>query len=506
MGVAGDVLSALLGLSAYERPHDPRECEAADARRAALGPSISRQTSPQLRWYLSDLEDAMIAADAGRLRGAARLWRAMRCDGVIAGLLSTCTDGLVRLPHSFAGSDEQVDRLRGNRTFSVFDSMLPASELALLAADGRGLGVAIGELVPVRGRDYPVLVRLEPEWLRYSWPDARWYYTTTAGDLPVTPGDGRWVLHVPGGRVAPWQHGLWYALGEAWIPKTHAKSYRSNWESKLANPARVAVSPSASTDEQSEAWFQRVMAWGVNTVFGLRPGYDVKLLESNGRGHEAFASTIATSNEEIIIALAGQLVTTTGGTGFANADIHKSIRADIIKAIADSLAHTINTQAIPPWVVARWGVAALDGRAMVSWDVSPPKDRAAEGQALSAFAQGVTALRAALAPYGRDVDMPALLASHGLSTVALGAVSASGYGDSTEPRGESDPDGNGVPGEPPTAASAQALADKMTAEGVDRCEHGSSNRCRLCGVERERDFDRDESGAIVWRIAWRPIA
>jgi len=379
---------------------------------------VNRPTVTDVRWYVADLEDAMRAADMGFLAPASKLWRATRSDGIVAGLLSTCTDGLVRLPKSFSGDDEQVEALRGTYATSVFDAMFPPSELALLAADGRGLGVGVAELVPVEGRDYPVMVRQDPEWLRYRWDQNQWYFLSNEGELPITPGDGRWILHVPGGRVSPWQHGLWYALGDAWIAKTHAKAYRSNWESKLANPARVAVSPQGASEEQSQSWFKDVMAWGVNSVFGVKPGYDVKLLESNGRGYEAFGETIKTSNEEIIISLAGQLVTTTGGTGFANADIHKSIRADIIKAIADSLAHTINTQGLPAWIVERWGIDALANRACVSWDVAPPTDRNSEGKALVSLAEGIQSMRDALVPYGRDVDIDALLAMHGIPTVA----------------------------------------------------------------------------------------
>jgi len=500
MAILGDVLSALLGVSAYEKPSDPKDDEEALRIRAAAGAQLSRQARTQTRWYLADLETARTQADNGNLRQLAKLWSAMQADGVVAGLMSTCTDGLVRLPRQFSGDDAQVAELTGNGTVSVFDQMFPSTELALMAADGRGLGVALGELVPVRARDYPVLVRQEPEGLRYRWDENQWYYQTKAGDLRITPGDGRFVLHVAGGRVAPWRHGIVYALGEAWIPKTHAKSYRSNWESKLANPARVAYSPSAATDEQADSWFQKVMAWGVNTVFGMKPGYDVKLLESNGRGYEAFGATITTSNEEIILAIAGQLVTTTGGTGFANADIHKSIRADIIKAIADSLAHTLNTQAIPPWVVARWGVDALTSRATVLWDVTPPKDRLAEANAMLQLATAITAMRTSLAPYGRDVDIASLLVAQSVPTVTIGEpMAATADGTTT------DVDGDGIPDEPPTDDAAQQLADKMTAENVDRCEHGAVNRCRLCGIERVRDFERDENGDVVWKVAWRPI-
>lgn len=65
-------------------------------------------------------------------------------------------------------------------------------------------------------------------------------------------------------------------------------------------------------------------------------------------------------------------------------------------------------------------------------------------------------------------------------------------------------------GEP---TSAELLAAKLTEAGVDRCEHGSVNRCRLCGVERVRDFDvdadgkpvRDAEGNVEWKVAWKAI-
>src|SRR6185503_11132817 len=108
--------------------------------------------------------------------------------------------------------------------------------------------------------------------------------------------------------------------------------------------------------------------------FGMTPGYDVKLLESNGRGFECFNTTIDRADKEMIVAVAGQVVTTDGGAGFQNSDIHKTIRADLIKDTADGLAYTLNTQGIPPWVVERFGEDRLAGSAVVEWDVTPPKD------------------------------------------------------------------------------------------------------------------------------------
>jgi hypothetical protein len=417
-------LRALLAISAYDRRGPliagPSEAEL-DKRREEFGGQLSLPAATQTRWYMSDLEVAEIRTDIGELALAARLMRSARRDGIYAGVLSTRTDGLVGLPKRFRGDEKIVAALEvGHQAVrSTFDEMCPPDELSSLAADGLELGVGVAELVPVAGRDYPILVRLDPEFLYYVWHENQWYYRSIFGPLPITPGDGRWVLHTPGGRMSPWQHGIWRAIGRAFVRKEHAALHKDNWEGKLANPARVAVAPQGAGEAQKQSWFRKVMAWGVNTVFGLTPGYDVKLLESNGRGWESFNTTIEQQNTEITIAVAGQTVTTDGGAGFQNSDIHKSIRADLIKKTADGLAYTLNTQVLPPFVLARWGENALANPVVVEWDTTPPKDRASEANSLVAVANALKGLTESLAQHGRTFDVDALALRFGISTVEV---------------------------------------------------------------------------------------
>lgn len=396
----------LLGISAYTRNDTRRGFhttleEIEDRRDEYYGGLLPPPSVTPTRWYQSDLEQAERLADGGDLRRAGQLMLAARKDGHLAGVLSTRTGGLVRLPRQFRGDADVIARLeRGhNSTRSAFDEMFPPSELAMFTADGVLLGVAVGELVPVRNRAYPVFVRYDPQYLRFDWNTNTWLYLSHLGAVKITPGDGRWILHTPGGMIAPWQAGLWRAIGQAWIRKQHAALYKDNWEAKLANPARVAIAPQGAAEAQKQSHFQRVMAWGVNTVFGMTPGYDVKLIESNGRGWESFAKTIEACNSEFVLALAGQVVTTTGGTGFANADVHKSIRADLIKETADGLCHTLNTQGLPFFVACVFGMDAINTRRVsVEYDVTPPKDLNAEAMAMSGVSGAITSLTAALAP------------------------------------------------------------------------------------------------------------
>jgi uncharacterized protein DUF935 len=388
--------------------------------RRMFGGQLAARPTTQVRWYQNDIERAIQQADGGLLQIAARLWRSCKRDGVFMGVLSTRTGGLVRLPKKFRGRADIVAALQlgmgdgpqGPR--SVFDEMFPQAELAALAADGIGLGVAVAELVPVLGRDFPVMRRRDPEYLVYRHNENRWYYQTIAGMIPITPGDGRWILHIPGAAISPWQNGMWQAIGRAYINKEHALQYDANWQAKLANPARVAYWPQGAGEEQKRGFFQQLMAWGNNTVFGLPPGYDAKLLESNGKGSDSFERAIVRAEREMVIAIAGQSVTTDGGTGFANADIHKSIRADLIKETADGLAYTLNTQGIPVFVINRFGEDALDESALVEWDVTPAKDLKAAADALQGIGTAILGLTEALAPYGKKVNVSELCQRFGV--------------------------------------------------------------------------------------------
>ena len=378
----------------------------------------SRQTSPppntQTRWFLSDLESAQHAADNGNLRLAGRLCRSLRRDGTVFGVSSTRFDGGVQLPVRFSGSDPEVRETLA----AEFRSVFPSAELSLLSFDGRTLGVGVGEFVQIGGA-LPVLKRLNPEHLIYMWSQDRWYYQSIHGLEPVNPGDGRWVLHCPGGAVEPWTHGMWPALGRAYVAKEHAFFLRENFNNKLANSARAARAPLGATELQREGMLRKLMAWGVNTVIELPVGWDAFLIESNGKGYESFQDTIKTSNEEIIICIAGQTVTTGGGAGFQNSAIHSTIRSDLIQSDADALASTLNTQGIPVWANERFGAQAADGDTKVAWDVTPPKDLNAEALAVNSAAIAAKAMNELLAPLGRRVDIEDIARRYGVKVVDL---------------------------------------------------------------------------------------
>lgn len=442
--MADTARDVLLGISTYTHTRARSSIITLDdieqRREDVAGGLLPPQSYTPTRWYLADLEAAERLADMGDLRRAGQLMLAARKDGHLAGVLSTRTGGLVRLPRVFRGDADVIGALeRGHdSTRAEFDEMCPASELALLAADGILLGVGVGELIPVRGRKYPVLVRYDPQFLRYVWQENAWYYQSYYGLIHVTPGDGRWVLHTPGGRVAPWQAGLWRAIGQAWIRKQHAGLYRDHWEAKLAHPARVATAPQGASEPQKQSHFKQVMAWGVNTVFGMTPGYTVSLLESNGRGWESFTKTIEACNTEYNIAICGQVVTIDGGAGFSNAEtVHKAIAGDLIKETADGISHTLNTQILPTYVACVYGAdQVLKRRVTQEYDVTPPKDRNNEASAMVQVAAAVKQLSEALAPADLMPNVRQLVDRFGIPVEAIGPNTRDGIPDNALDAGQ----------------------------------------------------------------------
>lgn len=459
------------------------------------------------RWLQSDVEAARQQAGQGRLSRMGRLWRALRGDGMLQGLLGTRTNGLVRLPRTFLGDDDARAILAGtDGQPGLFDAGCPDSEIALIDADGIVCGVGIGELLDVPGRDHPVLCRLDPEFLSYRWWEDAWYYQTVNGEERVTPGDGRWVLHTPGGRQDPWNGALLWSLARSFVSKEHAILYRENWSAKLAHPARVAYAPQGSSEPQKEAWFRKVLAWGVNTVFGLTPGYEVKILESNGRGYEAFTQTIGDANQEFMVSIAGQVVTTTGGTGFANADVHATIRSDLIQGDGQTLAQTISEQVLPYLLEGR----VANTRAWVHWDTRKPTSRNDEATALSAAAGAITDLVQAMTSHGLEIDVRELATRFGVPLVPAKVEPApppqlEGAAND-EAASEIAPIDAYEADEPLEDDAAARLAARMTEVGAEACWHGRTNRCPLCRIEVEADCDVDpQTREIVWTKRWVPL-
>jgi len=411
----------LLGFSKFWRkngplPGLPLDSGIVDAVRMALGGQLQRPPITQTEWLLEDVDIATRMADIGDMQRAAGLARAMKRDLLIHGLLRTKSGGVTRLKKEWFGSERvREDLTETDHGIPRFDLLAPPQQLRKMAEDFDLLGVAVGELVPVEGRDYPILERKEPENLYYLWPWNLWVFRSTAGILPIIPGDGRWVFETAGG-LSPWQDGLCWSVGRSWVRKDSAQHLFDNWMFTLANPARVGYAPQGATPTQRQNFFESLAMWGINSVFELIPGWEAKILETNGRGWEGFESAIKLASEEIIIGLAGQLQSITGGSGFSSEDMPMNIRTDLLEETAVPLAHTVNTQILPIYTYNRFP-EEFDECPGYLYKVEQPQDLSKEASVYTAIGAGIQQLQDAAARSGYDIDVAAVFGRYGLTLI-----------------------------------------------------------------------------------------
>jgi hypothetical protein len=403
-----DFVSTLLGISTFSPPTQPGPelgDEAVRVGREALGGRLEPIPQIRLRWYPPDIERAQREASNGDLTMVGQLNESMKIDGVFRGL-SDARTAVVTFPKRFYGSREVVDVLqsRVNSDRDVYQEMIPATEARLMVADELVCGVSIGEMVPVKGRDFPVLIRRYPQNLFYLWSKNQWYYRSIIGLIPITPGvptrleNGNWwVLHIGGGRLSPWNSGLWNTCGRSYINKTQTMFARQSYEMKHAHPARVAQAPLGATQVERDSLLQGIIRWAMNAAFVLPVGYEVKLIESNGRGIEIYEQSIKTYNEEMATALCGSAVMLQGTAGFSNMDVFRVVQTDLIKTTGSAWDHTVNTQILPAFIAGRWGTDALQNATTVETDVTPPKDRKIEADTLTSLANALKGMVEAIA-------------------------------------------------------------------------------------------------------------
>lgn len=459
MGAIQDItalVAALRGISTFSPPPMPGPAladENVHAARRAMGGSLEVLPSVRLRWYPPDIERAQLAARDGNLEMIGQLSESMNLDGVIRGLTDARTS-VVNFPKRFYGSREVVTTLQAKLSSdrSVFDEMIPATESRLMVGDGIKCGVAIGEMVPVEGRSFPVLVRRYPQNLWYLWSRDQWYYRSIAGNIPIRPGEpdangNLWVLHLPGGRLAPWNSGLWNTLGRSYINKTQSVFARQAYEMRHSQPARVAVGAMGATQEEREGMIAWLIRWAMNAAVVLPQGWDLKLVESNGQGIKVYNEAIATSDKEIATALCGSATMLEGTVGFGNIDVFKVVTDDLIKSTADGWTHTINTQILPAFIGLRWGVEALDNATTVEIDVKKPTDRTSEATSMVSLANAIKGLVEAIA-LGQTaaasknpiaVNVPELLEAFGVPTVPAPAIGLA-LPQTTEPGSDASPE------------------------------------------------------------------
>jgi hypothetical protein len=364
-----------------------------------------------LTWTPSDIRQAERLADCGELRMAADLCSAILGDDRAAAVMNTRANAVL-------GSDLTFEKGRGRkrgaavRALEAGEDWYEAFDEAVLAQMliwGRLLGIQPTQLkwrefADHGGRVIPVADIYRARFLRFDERECAWKikYGNFGLEMPIEPGDGKWLLFAPYGLSRPWEHGLWRGFARLWLLKQFAIDDWGRHSEAHGNPMRVGIPPKVGDQNHGNKKLRAELAndlsqLGANSTLVLPPGFDFKLVEAAANTWEMFKAQIEMANSAMsVMAIGTNLPTEVGGSASTGATAQNLVRLDYKKADAEALSTATHDQSLVWWAQFNFGDAGLAPWPV--WDVTPPADAKAEVDVLKTFAEAVDKLTEANIP------------------------------------------------------------------------------------------------------------
>lgn len=398
---------------AWQPPRDP----ARDATVHAIAREIP-QVAVQTQWTWPAVLAAMDDLRVGIFDRPAQLAESVLWDPRVQAAMGSRTGGLLGRPVKIEPS--KVARVRGSRAAKevadAWEDVWPTISKESSIAQLHSWGVSLFGLAQLLWDTsdtvwVPHLVPFNPRYTYYQFVFRKLIAITLDGQIPVEPGDGRWVLHAPFGEHRGWMRGALPALARPWWQRNMAFRDIARYCERHGFPVWRVKVPAAADPRQIAALRGALVNAGQESVIELPQGvdgansYDLDYLEATDSTWEGFIKSIEKCDADITLALLGQNLTTEVKEGsFAAARVHGDVRQAFIEFDNRALAQTIYTQIARPFAQLNFGDADL--APWTSRDIMPYEDNATVSQTFSAFAMAIKSLRDA----GIEVDDPSALA------------------------------------------------------------------------------------------------
>lgn len=503
----------------------------------------SRPTRSDLDWSLAKYAQAVRAADSGSLRQAADFVDWLMTDGRVSGAWEQGT-AMFGVAPRFETDPTLATQLAVDM---VRDFAECEQEKLFLWGYNLGIGAARVE--------YSLLHLLAPTCTVTAWDMQHFairrdvvdgatvdqlYAMTDQGEDPVTPGKG-WIVFTPFGAKEPTKRGLWRKLARPVLGKEQMTMDRL----RTSEVTPILVAETTGLSEAQRIQFRDDLVPSDDTRIVLPKGCKVSAVDvASGTRGTIQKDGIEDAKEEIATIINGTAVTTEGSSGFSNGDVQMGVAEAIKTKREQAFSTAVGEQYTTEWariaygyqgpaIYPRW-LGAANAQADAPTDVPDgikidltPSDIAtvvkvdqflaslnlpsiggADGSLTVAQYQAKNAATIGAAAAALDgqasPSSPTVAAPAGASPSAAGAPPANDVAPSTPVAASMDEQ---------TDESIEAYAIELTDAQERACEHGRSNKCTICGIERVRALKRGEDGEVlrddegraVHAIQWRPI-
>ena len=392
---------------AFQPPNDPLKDGGAKARAAVIHREIPL-TVVQTGWTVPQVRSAIEQLVIGQFDAPAQLVDAIGGDSRVQSAMASRIGGLLGRPMRFTAPPKLKDDKKAKKCLDAWREAWPtmATEPALSELQWWTTKLAFcpAQLLWDTGSKLwlPHLTPWQPRYVYYHWTLRCYVAVTLDGQVPITPGDGHWVLHAPHGAYRGWLRGALRALAAWWLARNYALRDWARYSERHGMPILLARTPFGSDKDDVAAYRVSLGQLGQESVIQL-PGsadlekygtYDLEYLEANDQAWEGFRELIVQCNAEITLALLGQNLTSEVKEGsFAAARVHADVRQAILEADARALAQTVYRQMARPFAAVNFGDPDLAPR--TEWDVAPYEDEATQSQTFVGFSNAVYSLRRA---------------------------------------------------------------------------------------------------------------
>lgn len=388
---------------AFQPPRDPLDADKLKATASTVHreiPLVTVATS----WGVADVRAAYGDLVIGLFDRPAQLVDSVTGDSRVLAGMSSRVGGLLGRPVEFQVPRRYRDSDTAKECSRAFEDAWPTMAAEPILSELQKWGVMLGfgpaQVLWDTGGRYaiPHPRPWHPRYCYYHWIYRCYVAITQDGQVPITPGDGHWILHAPHGQYRGWMNGAVRAIAPWWLARNYALRDWARYSERHGMPIIKAETPAAADPAMVAQFRSAVAQLGQETAIQLPKGvdgvnsYDVKLLEASDTAWEGFAQLIAACDREITLALLAQNLTTEVKEGsFAAARVHADVRQALVEADARALADTIYMQLARPFAAMNFGDPDLAPR--VRWDVTPFEDSKTKTETLMLFAQAIYALR-----------------------------------------------------------------------------------------------------------------
>jgi len=245
----------------------------------------------------------------------------------------------------------------------------------------------------------PVLFPWHPVFEWYDWESRCYQAIGQDAQIPIVPGNGKWVEYAPFGSYRGWVRGALRPVVEPWMLRHFGFRDMARFGEVHGSPTRKGYVPMQGDPMERQRFEVALARLGANTAMivprGIdstdQSGYDYELVEASSTAWEVHPSQIDRCDMAIVLALfmVNTQVVEGGSYGAVKANLQQ--RSEATRLDNQGWARTLYKDIARPFAYLNFGDANL--APFTEWDVTSREEYEGNAKQFQAFGTGVEVLR-----------------------------------------------------------------------------------------------------------------